>query len=432
MDRLNFFNPFSHKQVGEEDPLTRAFLTLLRYEPLAQAIFLDLVREALSGSDCDVPSLTQMSKEVVASTQVTNLPATLQRLVSVLITDQTLTNLPTIEIHDREARYDGVLDYGDWTFIIENKPSIKDVWTAQLNPARSSIPDPVNIEIIPHCACLTWGEILQRLGNLDQNQLLSSPGRIMLGDFLDMVDEEYSSLAPFRTFALCKNDRDRLLKRCRLVITNIAKQVHLAVGDRRSRFPYLHYPGGIVEEIDLAPETITQDTRDWALKINIWPGDTAKQARAFYDKVDPGALLSLRDAGWDIKPNLHFAYMSTHLIWSFAEISIERYFDIWKNKIHNYGQLKLEHDTIPTLVQSLSKLGLIGLAEINELETRFAQTARNHINVIPGLHMAYLITRQSALNWENNGTLESNIIVIMNQGISPWGQSLIQTESDKN
>jgi len=425
MDRLNFFNPFSHKQVGQEDPLTRAFLVLLRYEPQAQAIILDLIREALSEHISSIPTLTQMSRTVDIMTQAVTLPQAIQRLVSVLISDEKIDDLPLIEPIDREARYDGVLDYGDWTFIIENKPSASDVWQDQLKPARSSLKDSTDVEVIPQCVCLVWREIILRLGQLEQNKLLSHQGEIMLGDFLDMIDDEYSRLAPFKTFPLCKNDPDRLVKRCRLVVANIAKRVNLEVGNRRSRFPYIYYPGGIVEEVDLESRSTSDVSKSWELCVNLWPADTVTQARAFYEKVNRGKLLKLLEKGWDIRPNLHFSYMSTHLVWSFFKTPIEEYLDIWMEKKYGYGQLLLEGENLSNLQQSFVSMGLLGETVIEELETKFAQTARNHINVIPGLHMTYRIDQEISMEWERADSLESNLIAIMNDGLSPWGQSLI-------
>jgi len=45
MDRLNYFAPYESKLASHEDQLTRAFLVVLRYVPLAQAVFLELIRE---------------------------------------------------------------------------------------------------------------------------------------------------------------------------------------------------------------------------------------------------------------------------------------------------------------------------------------------------------------------------------------------------
>ena len=424
MDHLNFFNPFSHKEVGQEDPLTRAFLVLLRYEPQAQAIVLDLIREELT-EYTSIPTLTQMSRTADIMTQAVSLPQNIQRLVSVLITDEKIENLPCIEPIERGARYDGVLDYGDWTFIIENKPSAGDVWQDQLKPAKSSLKGSTDVQVISRCVCLVWREIILRLGQLEQNQLLSHQGEIMLGDFLAMIDDEYSFLAPFKSFSLCKNDPDRLVKRCRLIVANIAKMVNLEVGNRRSRFPYIYYPEGIVEEIDLESRSIRDVSKSWELCINLWPADTVTQAKAFYAVVNRGMLLKLLDKGWDIRPNLHFSYMSTHLVWSFFETPIEDYLDIWMEKKHPYGQWTLEGHNLDKLEKDFTRMGLIG-AEVNEeLESKFAQTARNHINVIPGLHMTYKIDQEKAIEWERANSLESNLITIMNGGLSPWGQKLI-------
>ena len=42
MDRLNYFAPYESKKSWHEDQLTRAFLVVLRYVPMAQAVFLEV------------------------------------------------------------------------------------------------------------------------------------------------------------------------------------------------------------------------------------------------------------------------------------------------------------------------------------------------------------------------------------------------------
>jgi hypothetical protein len=46
MNYLNYFEPYVSKNPWHEDQLTRAFLVTMRFVPLVQAAFLDLVREA--------------------------------------------------------------------------------------------------------------------------------------------------------------------------------------------------------------------------------------------------------------------------------------------------------------------------------------------------------------------------------------------------
>ncbi len=73
----------------------------------------------------------------------------------------------------------------------------------------------------------------------------------------------------------------------------------------------------------------------------------------------------------------------------------------------NNGQKKLASDTLEKLGHSLSKLGLIGDAVIEEFDKKFTHAARDHSNVIPGLHMSYSINQKTVLDWERANTLES-------------------------
>jgi len=72
VNHLNYFEPYESKKTSHEDQLTRAFLVVMRFVPLAQAAFLDLVREAQqrNGSELIVPALTAMDSECSIETQV--------------------------------------------------------------------------------------------------------------------------------------------------------------------------------------------------------------------------------------------------------------------------------------------------------------------------------------------------------------------------
>ena len=57
MNHLNYFNPYQRKKAHYEDQLTRAFMVVLKYVPLAQEAFLNAVRDKQS-KEPFVPSIT--------------------------------------------------------------------------------------------------------------------------------------------------------------------------------------------------------------------------------------------------------------------------------------------------------------------------------------------------------------------------------------
>jgi hypothetical protein len=141
MDRLNYFNPYQSKDAHNEDQLTRAYLTLLRHSYHAFATFyeycvynhqLDAAKE-----EHRIPLFDLLGMGWELSTQKGNPLIETEWLLSVLITDTHLKdNYSALEKSDRNARYDGIITFGNkLTLIIEVKPRFNNVWYGQLRPS---------------------------------------------------------------------------------------------------------------------------------------------------------------------------------------------------------------------------------------------------------------------------------------------------------
>lgn len=425
MNHLNFFNPFVHLPIGYENPLTRAFLVLLRYEPLAQALFLDLVGRRLSNAGLSSPSLFVMSQDMEPYTQQRNLMKyTNGTVVSVLITDAYVDNLPEVRWSDRSAVYDGVLNFGDWTFLIENKPRHGDVRTNQLNPGRSSFPEDNELELMPYPVCLLWPEIFLGLIELRSRELITAVGARLLDDFLRMIDENYPYLAPYKTFALCSDDDDRLNRRCVMILESIASMVGVEVRARQGRPLHLTIEGGAVQEIHLTARRAAPESPEWRIEMAMWPGDTVSQARIFFQEVDREAFLGLAKTGWHIKPNLHFSFVSTHLVWAEMAIEPEAYFDLWSSGKVRPGQVGAEGMEYRAVCADLKALGLIGERDQIELDNHFRDTSRSTMNVIPGFIVTRTWDKVDALRLDSSGAFEHECLERINQALSTWGQKL--------
>jgi len=112
MKRVNYFRPYESIAPWHEDQLTRAFLVVFRIIPLAQAVFLDLVRKAQleKGKQLDeiVPSLTEMGSPLLqVRTQVGSIDSASGILTSVVMSDEAWEG--PVEASNRIARYDGVI-----------------------------------------------------------------------------------------------------------------------------------------------------------------------------------------------------------------------------------------------------------------------------------------------------------------------------------
>lgn len=176
MNHLNIFNPFKNKANYHEDELTRVFLTILKNIPLVQACFIEMIRDEMIRKNCKqiiAPLFERNSLIESVETQVTDKnelfrAAVGRRLVSIIISDDKLYKDAKVEKSHRSARYDGVIIYQPgWLLVIENKPSIENIWLGQLNPNVST-----EIEIEEKPISLSWRNIIETLSSLIERNII--------------------------------------------------------------------------------------------------------------------------------------------------------------------------------------------------------------------------------------------------------------------
>ena len=195
MDRLNHFTPYNRKESHHEDQLTRALLVTLKYVPMAQALFIDLVREAQieGGSESPIPPLSYRDSEISSiETQVTKIRAEEGRLVSIVLSDDQWKQTHVVKASSRRAVYDGIiLHEPGWILIIENKPRSESIWPEQLNP---SLAQDSQIEIDPVLVNLSWRSVIEHLSSLAERNLVVGAEKLILDDFFDFVDKHFTYL----------------------------------------------------------------------------------------------------------------------------------------------------------------------------------------------------------------------------------------------
>jgi hypothetical protein len=223
VNHLNYFEPYESKKPEHEDQLTRAFLVVMRFVPLVQAAFMDLVREAQlrNGSGQIIPALTAMDSECNIETQVSAIGQEEGTLVSILLTDEHFTPENAIRASERGARYDGVIYFPpDWILVIENKPFSANVWEGQLAP---SLPQGSSIRVEMTLVDIPWRLLIDRLNSLLERKLVNGSECLLVEDFLEFVDGNFSYLNPYGSFSQCKGRKYLLEKRCAAVLESIAK-----------------------------------------------------------------------------------------------------------------------------------------------------------------------------------------------------------------
>ena len=421
MERVNLFNPFKRRPPEHEDSLTWSFLVALRLEPALQRLLRDLVlaklpRDRFHGRHPWDPALVQ--------TQTDRIGSDAEFIVSVLLSDEPLEQTVPVAWVDREARYDGVVQFSDGlVLVIENKPAREDVWEGQLSLSRDSLlVDPKDVDLYEVAVSVTWPEILEEMLLFAGSGIPSFAGRQIARDFLELVEDVHPSVSPYRTYELCGDRLEALEKRTEVLVAQLAEKVGLEVRSRSGRPPFLSRPGQIAEEAQVT----VQREGDGAtrLRLAVWPGDTVTQARRFFDAADRDEFLALVESGWSISPNLHFSFMSKHLVWADTRIPVEQYFDYYKGARERYGQLAADKKTLDVWLERWMKSGLMKSADAKEMRRQFVETDRQHVNVIPGFTLFRVWDLVDVLSLESEDELKAGIVAEFDTALSTWGESM--------
>ena len=405
MARANLLNPFSSPQ--HENRLSWAFLVALNYDPLLQNFFRELVESKLSLVDREHGNFWEPAR---VYTQTKGIDSSTSRLVSILLTDETIEDI-RVEWSDREAVYDGVIEYPDGlTLIVENKLSHGNVWREQLCPSRSSysghIPD---VFLHDLAICLEWSEILEGVLKYADSGVAPFSSRKICLDFLSFVEDIHPGLTPYRTFRLCGNIRQALDRRTSLLVDNLGSLVNLESRDGS----YLFRPNKIAERVGIWAETVS------TLDVMLWPAATVNQARCFYTEVDKTAFLSLDQ--WKVEPDLHFSYVQKILISTKTTWTTDRYFDYFADE-QSYGQTNIE--TLVSLAKQWENEGLITSNDLRELQDQLNSTNRKTLNVIPGFSVSRVWNLDNVIDLEERGKLENHIIDALDTPLRSWGETL--------
>ena len=224
MARANLLNPFG-SLPQHEDRLTWAFLVVLRYDPHLQNFLRELVESRLSRKPRESSKPWEPAR---VSTQTKGIESSTNRLVSVLLTDESIQKIK-VEWSDRQAVYDGVIEYPDGlTLIVENKPLHGHVWEEQLSPSRDSFSGDIgDVDLHDWAVCLEWSEVLEGVLKYADSEIAPFSSRDIVRDFLSFVEEVRPELTPYSTFKLCGERPEALRRRTSRLLDDLAKKVDL-------------------------------------------------------------------------------------------------------------------------------------------------------------------------------------------------------------
>ena len=383
MERLNYFIPYQDKGAWHEDQLTRAFLVVVRLVPLALAGFLDLIRDqqVVRRSASKLPASTELlTSGVEIETQKNSISQTTGRLVSVVMTDDDWTPKQDVVASDRGARYDGILSFDpSWIVVIENKPSSQNIWEEQIHPNLS---ENHKIEVDRVAIVLQWHNVIERLTTLVAANVLHGAERMIVDDFLQFVDEHFSSLNPYDTFGKCKNSVRLMERRCRSILEAVAPgRVNWHPGSGTYWILMLNQPAPI-KRCGLYPDK--DGTR---IQAALYPGDTMSQARALFAYLRQhgvDGLLGLTGREWEIAPNFHFGFIQKGFGHGVkTKLSLEEYVRYWMEHSAEIEQVSLVKQTFEMALQEFVTSGMMDQGYVGKVVAGSSGTLGSELQCHP-------------------------------------------------
>lgn len=397
-DHMNLFEPYVSKAPHHEDALTRAFLLVLRGVPVAHASWLALVDRAHHANQGEgVPPLHELGAPAV-ETQTGTVPQ-VERVISLVQTDEAYFCGKDATPSDRRQVLDGVVAYGDaLAIVLENKPSHRNIWVAQLD-----VSIPASATLDRRIACVTWKEIVAAWAGLLEARHLSPAEAILVGDFLDYVETRFPKLRPYSKVALCGTDAERLQRRCRMVLQDIAGVANVTYHQGWSWFIQLA-GDQCATQVALMPK---RSSKGLYLAVEIDPGDTTSQARVLYQRVSLPDVLALRSRNWTVEPNFHLAHMTKNLLWTQVTRSIEDYWTFWTENEDWIRQWK-RHEFEEAFL-SLVNIGVASREDRGEFDRHLVNTKRSNFNICPGLTLRWWLPLEDAAQLDQRNGLAAAV-----------------------
>jgi hypothetical protein len=415
-NHMNVFEPYTSKAAHHEDALTRAFLLVLRGVPVAHAAWLGLVDRAhRAAGGMGVPWLHELGTPTVR-TQTAKVEGQVKRVISLVQTDEVYFKDGDATVSERRQVLDGVVTYDQaLAIVVENKPRCENIWAGQLD-----INVPAGVTLDKVAACVTWKDIVLAWGGLLEAGHLGSAEAVLLGDFLDYVEEHFSHLRPYSKVALCGRDQGRLHRRCKMVLQQVAGQDRVRHQARWGWCIRLD-DGQSALLVGMFPRVRRGEL---VLEVEFDPGDTSAQARRLYDRCSFADVEALQTAGWWIRPNLHLAHMTLNLTRTHPTLPLADYWAFWAD--HKAWMRQWKRTEFDAAFEFFVASGLAVATDRKQFDDEFTSTKRQAFNLCPGLTMRWQKRLDEAAVLDQRGQLENEVQTAVEQAAKalkvklPW------------
>lgn len=400
-------------------------MNLIRISPIIRAAFLDLIRDK---QEQPLPSLTALrERECVVQTQIGTLVAEEGRLVAIGITAEGEDVDTEIQSEDRNAIYDGVVTFiapesrqhqqESLTLTVESKLG-SEVGSWQLNPSKASLGEEQKIEVDTQAVILAWRDIVGTLTDLELRELVSPAERVLIQDFVYYVKENHPNLNPFDHFAVCRDDRELLNRRCEAILREIEPTEAW-----HGSSPIIAVDSFSCKQIHLYAAAEQEDTRSWWITLGLWPGNIMTQARAFWPRVDAKRLLALQNKGWELWPSLHFSFAQAGLYGANTPLAVNEYIELWKSDEMEIEALyRDDTGSYRHNWEHLVAISLISPDDVEPLEEKTTKKNFPRIFISPGLAISYTWSAEQAVQLDRDDAFVREVKERIREVTETWGE----------
>lgn len=402
MTHMNIFHNFYDLDIKHEDMLTRSFLILINSIPLYRMRFFELINDTMAGDESYKPVHSNDLIDIEVKTQVDKEDKLLKQLsdfnvLSILISNEHYNTKDEVRKDEYNHRYDGVIKTINNVFVIEDKPNVDNVWREQLNLNIDS----KNNVIVKTLCSLKWSDIINFSNDLLQSNILSPLENLLINDFLDYVDANYSWLNAYNRFSLCKDNDYLLNKRCINIMSQLYEKAEVL--HHNGWLDYVKSNNEIVPEVALH---VNQDNEDEYVELIMVAGDAMRRAEKMFNKIEFSQISKLIEENFDIYSSFHFSFSNTNLMWSTGNLSIEEYIKYWKTKVNN-GELQQisrrnNENQFLEMYDQLLKDGIVSENNKEEFINKIVNKGYQTINICPNLCFAYYWSKKDAITLDDD------------------------------
>jgi hypothetical protein len=306
-----------------------------------------------------------------------------------------------MEASDRLQVLDAIVSYGsELVVVIENKIS----WCGHTHQPHwiNLHGAPVKFEEQPRS--VQWQAVLAMLSDLIERDLVSGAERLVIGDFLDLVEEYFPHIGPYSTLARCGNNPFRVARRLDAVQGLV---VGVAEGKAQGWRDIAGTAKIFMAWLGFASENAT-------VNLRMYPADTLGQARAFYgDPASVNAVLALRSEGWRVEPNFHWGFMAGGYAWSKTHLPVGEYCAYWVECIADTRELA--RSDWDSYWAKLEAARIVDSSAKEAFDREFTASQRQKAHPRPGLFCEYSWTLPEAARMDDREMLVEAVRDRINQ-----------------